>query len=142
MSAVGGLSGNAVTFSIDSSTSSICTIDGATVTFDAVGTCLIDANQLGDANYQAAPQAQQPVAVTALPEAAELAYGTAENNALSEATGSLQAGVVDPNPAATSWTAAEVTGTSHGSLIVNADGGFTYTPGSGFTGTDPASPIP
>jgi len=136
VSATGGASGNPVTFSIDTSTSSICTIAGSTVTFDAVGTCLVDANQLGDANYLAAPQAQQPVAVTAIPQAQKQSYGTAENTALSEAAESLQAGVVDLNPTATSWTAAEVAGPSHGSLTVNADGAFTYTPGSSFTGTD------
>jgi hypothetical protein len=57
-------SGLPVTFSIDPSASSICTIAGSTVSFIGVGTCVINANQAGDANWNAAPQAQQtfPVA--------------------------------------------------------------------------------
>jgi len=136
VSATGGASGNPVTFTIDTSTSSICTIAGTTVTFDAVGTCLIDAHQLGDANYLAAPQAQQPVVVTAVPQAQNQSYGTAENTSLSEASGTLQDGVVDLNPTATSWTATEVTGPAHGTLTLSADGAFTYTPTTGFLGSD------
>ncbi|MBU6199439.1 MAG: hypothetical protein KGP08_07270, partial [Xanthomonadaceae bacterium] len=63
VTASGGASGNAVTFTIDGSSSGVCTIAGSTVSFTGSGTCLIDANQAGNANYAAAPQAQQSVAV-------------------------------------------------------------------------------
>ena len=43
----------------------VCSISGATVTFVAVGTCVIDANQAGNANYKAAPQVQQSFTVGA-----------------------------------------------------------------------------
>ncbi|MGE5168543.1 MAG: Ig-like domain repeat protein, partial [Deltaproteobacteria bacterium] len=46
-----------VTFTIDASATSVCSISGSTVSFIGVGTCLIDANQAGNANYNAAPQA-------------------------------------------------------------------------------------
>jgi hypothetical protein len=36
-----------------------CSINGAVVSFTGVGTCVIDANQLGSSNYYAAPQVQQ-----------------------------------------------------------------------------------
>lgn len=49
----------AVSFSIDPSSSSVCTISGATVSFVGSGTCTIDANQAGNGEYEAAPQAQQ-----------------------------------------------------------------------------------
>jgi hypothetical protein len=52
-----------VTFTIDASASSVCSISGSTVSFTAAGTCVIDANQAGDANWNAAPQAQQSFAV-------------------------------------------------------------------------------
>ena len=54
-------SGLAVSFS--SETPSVCTLSGSTVSFVAVGTCTIDANQGGNANYTAAPQVQQSFAV-------------------------------------------------------------------------------
>jgi hypothetical protein len=65
--ATGGESNNPVTFSIDaSSTAGACTISGATVTFGAIGKCVIDANQAASTNYLAAPQAQQSVTVNTL----------------------------------------------------------------------------
>ncbi|HXQ58986.1 MAG TPA: G1 family glutamic endopeptidase, partial [Acidimicrobiales bacterium] len=63
VSATGGGSGIPVTFAIDPSASSVCSITGATVSFNGVGTCVIDANQVGNATYSAAPQAQQSFSV-------------------------------------------------------------------------------
>jgi hypothetical protein len=56
-------SGLAVTFTIDASASTVCSIAGSTVSFIGNGTCVINANQAGDANYYAAPQVQQSFAV-------------------------------------------------------------------------------
>ena len=42
----------------------------------------------------------------------------------------------DTNPSAIALTAQIVSGTSHGSLHLNVDGSFTYTPNAGFTGVD------
>ncbi|GAA0707685.1 hypothetical protein GCM10009105_06640 [Dokdonella soli] len=63
VAATGGASGNAVTFAIDAAASSVCSIAGSTVSFIGAGTCVIDASQAGNANYNAAPQAQQSFAV-------------------------------------------------------------------------------
>ncbi len=63
VSASGGASGNQVVIIIDSSSTSVCSISGSTVTFNQSGTCTIDANQAGNATYQPAPQAQQTVTV-------------------------------------------------------------------------------
>ncbi|HZW52349.1 MAG TPA: Ig-like domain repeat protein, partial [Rudaea sp.] len=52
-----------VTLAIDAASSAVCSISGSTVSFTGVGTCTIDANQAGNANYNAAPQAQQSFAV-------------------------------------------------------------------------------
>jgi hypothetical protein len=59
----GGASGNPVIVTIDSSSALVCSISGSTVTFNNPGTCVINANQAGNAKYQAAPQAQQTVTV-------------------------------------------------------------------------------
>jgi YVTN family beta-propeller protein len=83
VSATGGGSGNPVTLSIDASATSVCSISGSTVTFNHAGSCIIDANQAGNATYQAAQQAQQ--AITVPQEAptltwahpANISYGTA-----------------------------------------------------------------
>ena len=64
VTATGGPSGNSVTFTIDATTSTVCSIAGSTVTFTTLGTCKIDANQASSANYNAATQAQQSATVT------------------------------------------------------------------------------
>jgi hypothetical protein len=68
VSATGGQSGNPVVLSIDPSSNSGCTINPTTnvVTFNApTGSCVIDANQLGNASYAPAPQQQQVLTVYA-----------------------------------------------------------------------------
>ena len=64
VTATGGASGNPVTFTVDPfSTLGACSISGVVVSFTGVGTCIIDANQAGNANYTAAPQVEQPVTI-------------------------------------------------------------------------------
>jgi hypothetical protein len=55
-------SGLPVSFS--SGTSSVCSVSGTTVSFSGVGTCTINAEQAGDSNYDAAPEARQSFAVS------------------------------------------------------------------------------
>ncbi|MBO9521623.1 MAG: hypothetical protein J7518_08810 [Nocardioidaceae bacterium] len=62
VTATGGASGNAVTFS--SGSPSVCTVSGSTVTFVGAGTCVVNANQAGNADYLAAAQVQQSFGVT------------------------------------------------------------------------------
>ena len=64
--ATGGASGIPVVFSIDaSSDAGVCVLDasGTTVSFTGAGTCVIDANQAGDADYDPAAQQQQSFTV-------------------------------------------------------------------------------
>lgn len=62
--ATGGGSGNPVVLSIDgASDAGACSISGGTVGFTGAGTCLIDANQAGNAGYTAAPQVQQSISI-------------------------------------------------------------------------------
>lgn len=57
-------SGLAATFTIDAaSTAGACTVSNSVVAFTGAGSCIIDANQAGNANYGAAPQVQQTVTV-------------------------------------------------------------------------------
>lgn len=53
-----------VSFSIDPSSSpGACTLAGTTVTFTAIGSCVIDANQPGNGIYPPAPQAAQSLTI-------------------------------------------------------------------------------
>ena len=60
-------SGLAVTFGIAPSSAAICSISGAAVSFLKHGSCVVRANQAGNANYLPAPQVQQTI--TVLPNA-------------------------------------------------------------------------
>jgi hypothetical protein len=64
LSATGGASGNPVVFSVDSTSGAgVCSVAGSTVTYLAQGTCVLDANQAGNAGYDAAPRVTHSVAV-------------------------------------------------------------------------------
>jgi hypothetical protein len=56
-------SGLAVVFSVDASSAGVCSISGSTVSFSARGTCVIYANEGGDADWLPAPQVQQVIEV-------------------------------------------------------------------------------
>ncbi len=63
LTATGGGSGNPVSFS--SATTSVCVISDSTVSFIRSGTCVVEANEAGTANYAAAPTALQAITVAA-----------------------------------------------------------------------------
>jgi hypothetical protein len=57
-------SGLTVSFSVDASTTnSACSLSGTTVTYLHTGNCVIDADQAGDSDYQAAPAVTQTITV-------------------------------------------------------------------------------
>jgi len=62
------------------------------------------------------------------------AYSTDENAVLNQAAPGVLGNVtdIDGNP----LTAVLVSNVSHGTLVLNANGSFTYTPAAGFTGSD------
>jgi len=60
-------SGLIVTITVDATSSSgVCSISGGVVSFNAIGTCILDANQAGNANYNAATQVQQIMTIASL----------------------------------------------------------------------------
>lgn len=56
-------SGLSIALTIDAPSANVCAITNGTVAFIGQGTCTIDANQDGDANYAPAPQVQQSFVV-------------------------------------------------------------------------------
>ena len=63
LSATGGASGNPVTFSTSSTACSLSGSNNSVVKGVAVGSCTLQADQVGDANYDAASQATQTITV-------------------------------------------------------------------------------
>jgi len=140
-------SGLAVTFSIDASSTGGCTITGGnTVHFNTPGTCVIDANQAGDSNWNAAPQVQQattmedPAVAGADSHAVtgNVAISVPANGVLSNDTGTVIA--IKSYGASTGSeqsTLGSATPTAQGgSVALNADGSYTFTPKANFNGTD------
>ncbi len=60
---VSATASSGLSVSFTSSTSSVCTVSGTSVTLVSAGTCTINANQAGDANYNAAIAVQQSFSV-------------------------------------------------------------------------------
>ncbi|MGA9573706.1 MAG: hypothetical protein WBS20_07155, partial [Lysobacterales bacterium] len=61
LSATGGASGEAVTFG--SNTPAVCSVAGNTVSYVAAGTCTVTADQVGNDEYNAAPQVTLDISV-------------------------------------------------------------------------------
>ena len=74
VTARGGASGQPVVFT--SATTSVCTLSASTVSFVGVGTCTIDANQTGNTDYTASPQAAQTFTVGKAPTTLNAAKAT------------------------------------------------------------------
>ena len=128
--ASGGASGNPVTLSIDPSAKGSCSISGATVTFVAVGTCVIDANQAGNASYAAATQVQQSFAVlgtqsitfTSTPPSPAVVGGTYPVTASGGASGNPVTLSIDPSAnGSCSISGATVTFVAVGTCVIDAN---------------------
>ena len=60
---IGATSSSGLPVAFSSSTTSVCTVSGTTVTLLTTGTCTIQADQAGNASYNAAPPVQQSFSV-------------------------------------------------------------------------------
>jgi hypothetical protein len=108
LTATGGASGNPVAFTVDpSSGTGVCSVTGNIVSYTAVGSCVIDANQAGDASYTAAPQVTQTITVSGMPQSIGFTApptGTVGGSAPLAATGGVSGNpvifTVDPSSGA------------------------------------------
>ena len=125
LAATGGSSGNPVTFA--SQTTGVCTVSGNTVTGVAAGTCIIAADQTGNANYNAAAQATQSFSIGAGTQT--IAFGAAPSVVVG-GTGTLTAtggGSGNPVTFASQTTGvctvsgSTVTGVAAGTCTIAAD---------------------
>ena len=126
LSAAGGGSGNPVVFTVDpASGPGVCTVSGATVTYTAIGTCVIDANQAGNGHYAGAPQVQHTITVTGLTQSISLsapAQGYVRDSGhLSAAGGGSGNPVVLTGGGACTLSGTTVTYTAPGSCVVTAN---------------------
>ncbi len=131
-------SGLPVSFSVDPASSAVCSlIGGAYVDLIAPGSCIVYANQAGDATYAPAPRVGQTFTVMArpLPVATADSYTTPFNTALTVPAAS---GVLsnDNSPLGLPLGAVLTAGPAHGTITLYGDGAFTYTPNAGFAGAD------
>ena len=153
LSATGGASGNPVVFSVDSASGAgVCSLSGtntATVSYAAVGRCVIDANQAGNANYSAALQVTQDITVVPGSQAitfAAPASGTVGKHATLAATGGASGNpvvfAVDPTSGAGVCSVSGTNGTTLsyaavGNCVVDANeaGSANYSAAAQVSGT-------
>jgi hypothetical protein len=138
LSATGGGSGNPVAFSVGPGSGGVCTLSGSTVTYTGSGSCVIDANQAGNATYMAAPQVQRTITVNGIPQSISFtapASGTAGGSARLSATGGGSGNPVvfsvdrASGPGVCTLSGSTVTYTGSGSCVIDANqaGSATYT---------------
>jgi len=126
----------AVTITIDASSSAVCTISGATVSFIGAGSCVINANQAGNTSYNPAVQVPQTVVVgqgaQTITFASLLDKLMTDVSVTVSATGGASSNPVifsTSTPAACSVSGPTVTLVAAGTCIVRADqaGNANYT---------------
>ena len=83
-------SGLPVALTLDGGSSG-CSLSGSTVTFTAVGTCVIDANQAGNTTYNAATQVQQSLTVTQAKTVVTLTFDDGYKNMITNVLPVMQA---------------------------------------------------
>ena len=125
LSATGGASGNAVTFSVMSGPG---TVSGSTLTVTGAGTIVVAADQAGNSNYSAASEVQRSIAVNAASQTitftqptTPVTYGTSPITLIATGGGSGNAVTfsVISGPGTVSGSALTVTGA--GTIIVAAN---------------------
>lgn len=121
-------SGLAVAITIDPSAGTVCSVAGGTVTFQNVGTCVVNFNQAGDSAIQAAPQEQQSFAV-----------GQGTNVITFPPLPDTQFGTTPPTPAATASSGLTISYTSATTGICTVTSGGTISFVAGGTCTITAS---
>ena len=135
LSATGGASGNPVVFSVDSTSGSgVCSVsgtNGATVNYLAAGSCVIDADQAAGNGYDAAPQVQQTITVSAAAPATQLAFTKQPGGGASGAAWSAQ-----PTVSVENSSGGVVTGNSDAVTLAIAS-----QPGSGAALSCTANPV-
>ena len=127
LSASGGASGNAVTYS--STTNNVCTVAGNSVTVLSAGSCPLTANQAGNINYHPAPAVsavvvinQAPQAITGFNPPSAVTFALAPDNAfLLNASGGASG---NPVTFASTTPAICTAGGSHGATITIVSAGL------------------
>jgi VCBS repeat-containing protein len=76
------------------------------------------------------------ITVLSVPYVTLKQYRVAGGGSLNVAAPGVLAGTTDPDPSRTHFSAVEIAPPAHGTLKLNADGSFVYTPNAGYIGTD------
>src|SRR6185369_9886051 len=118
-------SGLAVAFS--TLTTSVCTVSGTTVTIVGSGICTVNANQAGNANYNAAPQVSQGFSTNktnqtiTFPAISNKVFGNAPFGVSATATSGLTVVFTSASPSVCTVSGATVSIVAAGICTINAN---------------------
>ena len=121
-----------VTYSVDPSSSSVCSIaDGAvgSVTMLTAGSCVVNANQSGNVDFLAAPQAQQTVSIAKANQTVSFTYtgGAKTFGSATFSVASMASATSGLTPTFTSSTTSVCTVDSSGTVTLVAQGTCTIS---------------
>ena len=130
-------SGLGVTLSVDGSSSTVCSISGGAVSFNASGICTLDANQAGGTNgsltYTAALQVQQSFAVQSIAQTVSFSSSAPTSDSVGGTS-------YTPTASATSTLAAAITVDTSSSAVCSISGGGVSLIGGGVCTLDANQP--
>ena len=132
LTATGGASGNAVTFSVFSGPGSIT---GNALTFTGAGSVVVRAAQAGNANYFAAANVDRTILVNTAPVAVDHCDGAISGTPAIIPAVKLLAGATDVDGDPLTLTNVSALSTNGGTVAITGTN-VTYTPVGGFIGTD------
>jgi len=105
-----------LTVGFSSATTGVCTVSGSTVTIVSAGTCTIGADQVGNTNYNKAPQAQQSLTITRAPLTITASSGAMTYGGTVPSITPKYSGLVNNNTAPATPPACSTTATSSSSV--------------------------
>jgi hypothetical protein len=137
-STLSATSTSTLTVAFTTATSGVCTVSGTTVTVVSVGTCTINANQAGNANYEAASQVVQSFAISKASQTvtftapANITYGDTPASLSATSTSGLTVAFTTATSGVCTVSGTTVTIVSVGICTINANqaGNVNFEPAS------------
>jgi hypothetical protein len=126
-SSLSATSNSGLTVAFTTATSGVCTVSGSTVTILSAGTCTLNANQAGNANYEAASQVSQSFTITKASQSItftdpeDITYGQSPSSLSATSTSTLTVVFTSATSGVCTVTGTTLTLLTAGTCTINAN---------------------